>query len=75
MKLSEEKYNDIMIVVRYREPYDYHLFDEYLNYMNYNTDDYLALSDLDIVDIFQAWLKYQDEKDFKEKPLKYLRLL
>ena len=68
--MEEERYNDIMIVVRYREPYDYHRFDEFLEDMKLEED---YLSQLDIVTLFQAWLKYKDESDFKTAPIKYMR--
>jgi hypothetical protein len=72
--MDEERYNDIMIVVRYREPNDYYRFDEFLDDINIEEhDEYL--SQLDVVSLFQAWLEYKDEPDFKLKPLKYIRKL
>ena len=73
--MIEERYNDIMIVVRYREPYEYHKFDGFLDDMDFSEEDNNALSQLDMVTLFQAWLEYGSKKDFKSKPIKYMNIL
>jgi len=73
--MDEERYNDIMIVVRYREPHNYQQFDDFLNDMDFTTEDEQALSQIDIVTLFQAWLEYKNEPDFKSAPIKYMNKL
>ena len=72
--MIDEKYNNIKNILRYREPYNYTSFDSFLKDINIEKYD-MYLTELEIVNLFQAWLVYKDRKDFKEKPLKYLKIL
>ena len=69
--MEEERYNDIMIVVKYREPNEYHQFDNFLDDMKLD-DNY---AQIDVVTLFQAWLRYKNEDDFKSSPIKYMKKL
>ena len=68
-------YNEVLKIIRFREPYDYMKFDDFLEFMDLKKDDNDALSQIDAVVMFQAWLVYKDESDFKEKPLRYMRMI
>ena len=62
-------------IIRFREPYDYMKFDDFLEFMDFKKDDDYALSQIDMVELFQAWLDYKDEPDFKENMIKYMRMI